>query len=63
MNAINTFRGRTFPSILRVLDGKDAARTYRLNVFRLVRLARHWRRSGRHDYCLSLLPRVVDQNP
>ena len=40
---------------LRVLDGKDAARTYRLNVFRLVRLARHRRRSGRHGYCVSLL--------
>jgi len=31
---------------LRDINAKDAARTYRLNVFRLVRLAGHWRRSG-----------------
>ena len=34
---------------------RDAARTYRLNVFRLVRLARHRRRSRRHGCCSSLL--------
>jgi hypothetical protein len=56
MNPImDTFMEENIPiHRLRVLDGKDAARTYRLNVFRLCRLARHWRWSGRHG-CSSLL--------
>jgi hypothetical protein len=52
---MDTFMEEIIPNHrLRVLDGKDAARTYRLDVFRLCRLARHWRRSDRHG-CSSLL--------
>jgi hypothetical protein len=73
---MDTFMEEIIPNHrLRVLDGKDAARTYRLDVFRPCRLARHWRRSGRHGCfvtaasyrsssvsyatCQVTLPRVV----